>query len=166
MSKRTRILVTIFGGWFGLHKFMDKKIGMGILYFLTAGLFGIGWIIDIIKAVSSSNVKSLPENAHIHFRNNFLIVGENYECLKNKKLQRSSVIKNTNLNTPVHLERYFYKGVPAYMIVNSNTGLDLGVLSSGAASWLTDYYSKGEVFATLTDKFENSFHVDIVVYSK
>lgn len=49
MSKRTRILVTIFGGWFGLHKFMDKKIGMGILYFLTAGLFGIGWIIDIIK---------------------------------------------------------------------------------------------------------------------
>lgn len=49
MSKRTRILVTIFGGWFGLHKFMDKKIGMGILYFLTTGLFGIGWIIDIIK---------------------------------------------------------------------------------------------------------------------
>lgn len=49
MSKRTRILVTIFGGWFGLHKFMDKKIGMGVLYLLTVGVFGIGWIIDIIK---------------------------------------------------------------------------------------------------------------------
>ena len=43
MSKRTRILATIFGGWFGLHKYLDKHIGMGILYTFTCGLFGIGW---------------------------------------------------------------------------------------------------------------------------
>lgn len=30
------------------HKFYEGKIGMGILYLLTGGLFGIGWIIDII----------------------------------------------------------------------------------------------------------------------
>lgn len=51
-NKTTRILVTIFGGWFGLHKFLDHKIGSGVLYFLTGGLFGIGWIIDIVKALS------------------------------------------------------------------------------------------------------------------
>lgn len=52
-NKTTRILVTVLGGWLGIHKFMDKQIGVGILYLLTGGLFGIGWIIDIIKACVS-----------------------------------------------------------------------------------------------------------------
>ena len=54
MNKTVRIIVTILGGWFGLHKFIDKKIGMEILYLFTFGLFGIGWIYDIFKAFSSS----------------------------------------------------------------------------------------------------------------
>lgn len=45
---KTILLCTIFGGWFGLHKYMRKQIGMGILYTFTAGLFCIGWIVDII----------------------------------------------------------------------------------------------------------------------
>ncbi len=36
-----------FLGMFGVHKFYEKKIGMGILYLFTAGLFGIGWLIDV-----------------------------------------------------------------------------------------------------------------------
>ncbi|MCL2864768.1 MAG: TM2 domain-containing protein [Lachnospiraceae bacterium] len=31
------------------HKFYEGKIGMGIVYLFTGGLFGIGWIMDIIK---------------------------------------------------------------------------------------------------------------------
>lgn len=50
-SPTTRMLVTIFLGPFGVHKFMDGKIGMGFLYFFTIGLFGIGWIIDSCSAV-------------------------------------------------------------------------------------------------------------------
>lgn len=45
-----RFLITLFLGWTGIHKFMDKKIGLGILYLCTCGLFGIGWIADIIIA--------------------------------------------------------------------------------------------------------------------
>lgn len=30
------------------HKFYEEKIGIGILYLFTLGLFGIGWAIDII----------------------------------------------------------------------------------------------------------------------
>lgn len=37
------------------HKFYEGKIAIGILYFLTAGLFGIGWIIDIFILLSKSN---------------------------------------------------------------------------------------------------------------
>lgn len=36
-------------GYFGVHKFMEKKNGMGILYLFTMGLFGFGWIYDCIK---------------------------------------------------------------------------------------------------------------------
>lgn len=37
------------------HKFYEGKIGMGILYLFTVGLFGIGWIIDIISLLFKPN---------------------------------------------------------------------------------------------------------------
>lgn len=43
-------IFTVFG-----HKFYEGKIGMGILYLFTLGLFGIGWIIDIISLISNPN---------------------------------------------------------------------------------------------------------------
>lgn len=46
-----KFLVTLFLGWSGVHKFMEKKPFLGILYLFTFGLFGIGWSIDIIKAL-------------------------------------------------------------------------------------------------------------------
>lgn len=33
MNKTVRIIVTILGGWFGLHKFIDKKIEWGFFTF-------------------------------------------------------------------------------------------------------------------------------------
>lgn len=35
-----------FLGGIGAHKFYEGKIGMGILYLCTGGLFCIGWLID------------------------------------------------------------------------------------------------------------------------
>lgn len=37
------------------HKFYEGKIGMGIIYLFTGGLFGIGWIIDIILLLLKPN---------------------------------------------------------------------------------------------------------------
>lgn len=37
------------------HKFYEGKIGMGILYLCTIGLFGIGWILDIISIAGKPN---------------------------------------------------------------------------------------------------------------
>ena len=48
INKKTALILCIFLGWLGAHKFYEGKTGMGILYVLTMGLFGIGWIIDII----------------------------------------------------------------------------------------------------------------------
>lgn len=52
--------VTLFGGWFGLHKYMKKQIGIGLLYTFTFGLFCIGWIVDIIHAAKTSKVQNIP----------------------------------------------------------------------------------------------------------
>lgn len=66
-----KFLVTLFFGWAGIHKFMEKKVGMGILYFCTFGLFTIGWIVDTIKSgmevfKKTSNFKqSLPDEFEI-----------------------------------------------------------------------------------------------------
>lgn len=48
-NKKTALLLCIFLGLFGVHHFYVGKIGLGILYLFTGGLFGIGWIIDIIS---------------------------------------------------------------------------------------------------------------------
>lgn len=53
-SKTTALLLCIFLGEFGIHRFYVGKIGTGILYLLTAGLCGIGWIVDIIRIAVGS----------------------------------------------------------------------------------------------------------------
>lgn len=53
-SKMVALLLCIFLGWFGAHRFYVGKNRTGILYLFTFGLFGIGWIIDIILIVVGS----------------------------------------------------------------------------------------------------------------
>lgn len=45
------VLCLLFGG-FGVHHFYVGRIGKGILYLLTFGLFGIGYLIDLILIAS------------------------------------------------------------------------------------------------------------------
>ncbi|MBR5740268.1 MAG: TM2 domain-containing protein [Firmicutes bacterium] len=40
--------MTVLFGVLGVHKFMDGRIGMGLLYLFTAGLFCIGVAYDIV----------------------------------------------------------------------------------------------------------------------
>lgn len=47
-NKWIKLILCLFLGCFGAHKFYEGKKGMGILYLLTCGLFGIGWFVDLI----------------------------------------------------------------------------------------------------------------------
>ena len=42
------IICLIFGAY-GVHKFREKKIGIGVLYLFTFGLFSFGWLYDCAK---------------------------------------------------------------------------------------------------------------------
>lgn len=53
-SKIVALLLCIFLGVFGAHQFYVGKVGKGILYIFTCGLFGIGWFIDIILILCGS----------------------------------------------------------------------------------------------------------------
>lgn len=54
-NKWVTFFLCLFGGFLGLHKFYEGKIGMGILYLFTGGLFFVGIIIDIIAILGKSN---------------------------------------------------------------------------------------------------------------
>ena len=47
-DKWVSFFLCLFIGVFGAHKFYEGKILLGILYFFTAGLFGIGVVYDLI----------------------------------------------------------------------------------------------------------------------
>ena len=54
-DKWIAFFLCLFLGYLGIHKFYEGKIGMGILYLCTFGLFGIGAIIDLIAIVMKPN---------------------------------------------------------------------------------------------------------------
>ena len=47
-SKWAAFFLCLFLGLIGAHKFYEGKIGMGVLYIFTGGLFGIGAFVDLI----------------------------------------------------------------------------------------------------------------------
>lgn len=54
-NKWLAFILCLFFGYLGVHKFYEGKVGMGILYLFTMGLFGIGWLVDCIVLLFHPN---------------------------------------------------------------------------------------------------------------
>lgn len=46
-----KMIMCIMFGYFGVHRFMEGKIFTGIIFLCTYGLFGIGYVIDLIRII-------------------------------------------------------------------------------------------------------------------
>lgn len=53
-KRKTALLLCLFLGLFGAHQFYVGKVGKGILYIFTGGLFCIGWFVDLCKILLGS----------------------------------------------------------------------------------------------------------------
>lgn len=42
-------LLMVLGGWFGLHKFQEKRYFYGLFYLLTCGCFGVFYFWDLVE---------------------------------------------------------------------------------------------------------------------
>ena len=51
-DKWVTLLLCVFLGVIGGHKFYEKKFGLGIVYLFTYGFFFFGWIIDVLTILS------------------------------------------------------------------------------------------------------------------
>ena len=75
MTKNKGLLITIFGGWLGLHYFYKGEYKKGFLYLFTFGLFCIGWLYDIYKTFidvkNESNIKNTKKDAEAKNKNTF-----------------------------------------------------------------------------------------------
>lgn len=46
-NKWLAVVLCLFFGWLGVHRFYEHKTATGILWLCTGGLFGIGWLADL-----------------------------------------------------------------------------------------------------------------------
>lgn len=54
-NKWISFFLCLFFGYLGAHKFYERKTGIGFLYLFTLGIFGLGWIIDIVLILKKPN---------------------------------------------------------------------------------------------------------------
>lgn len=54
-NKWVSLLLCIFLGFLGAHKFYEGRVLLGVVYIFTAGVFGIGLVIDFFVLLFKPN---------------------------------------------------------------------------------------------------------------
>lgn len=141
------LLIAIFLGWCGGYRFYKKQILFGVVYLFTFGLFGIGWIIDIISAAKSINSPQSNSFSSIQ-----IVQGAFAECKKNPLKRRVEIIQQLSVGDPLNLEISYYENKPFYLVVDPKSTYDIGSLPKETSRLIRSDYQNARLFAVLTKK--------------
>jgi hypothetical protein len=73
-SKVVAYLLWFFLGFLGVHKFYLEKIGIGVLYLFTFGIFGIGWLVDLFILGGQVDIYNLKHRSMTEGNNQNVVV--------------------------------------------------------------------------------------------
>ena len=110
-NKKEKIIdfvLCLFLGYLGVHKFYEKKIGLGLLYLFTLGIFGFGWIFDTIKLLcnlinstkSNNETQEKTSNISIFDTNIAGVTFDNRQDLLQKCQLKQKVFIKWDKNNP------------------------------------------------------------------
>lgn len=145
------LLIAVFLGWAGGYRFYKKQTVPGIVYLLTFGVFGIGWVIDIIIAAAAYKKSKGPVVLTVDVKGAFA------ECKKNPSIRRKDVIKGLSVGAPLQLVTDFYEGKPYYLVCAGD--LDIGALPKEISGMIRGQYSNAHLSAEL---FKKDFDVPVI----
>lgn len=140
-----RTLIAVFLGWAGGYQFYQRKWLMGIIYLFTLGLFGFGWLLDIIKAVSADIRYNKPVVVNCEIRGTFA------ESKRNPKIKRKDILAEVPVGADLSIESASYKGAPFYLVCTED-GRDIGAVPSEINSELRGVAGDIRISAKLIDK--------------
>lgn len=164
----SEFLITLLFGCFGVHKFMQKKYGAGILYFFTLGLFGIGWLVDTITAftrmvnrkkqpsteqqsnIFSGGIQSSGKQLVKSFDTEIVGTFANCDLDPDADTDREEIIASFKPDSYIYLQYWEYEGKPAYYVCYQ--GLDAGNIPATLAKTLYEKYSDCEFVISLQGK--------------
>jgi hypothetical protein len=142
---------------------MKKKYATGVLWLLTFGVFGIGWIADTV--IAFKNISKTENNEQIFgggtrsFVKSFdtVIVGTFADCDLEKGEKREDWLAPVKPKWKLGLQYWEYKGKPAYYVLHPS-GVDIGNLRAGLAEILHNEYSDCEFEVTAIKKTFDEYH--------
>lgn len=142
------LIIAVFFGWLGAYRFYKKQNVIGIIYFFTFGLFGIGWVLDIISAYKEYKNQSETPVLMLDTR----VMGAFAECRKDENKKRADVIQNMNIGDKIIMETALYQGAPFFLVVDKNSNLDIGALPKDLSRQIKGIYKNPVFEAELTKK--------------
>lgn len=139
------LMIAIFTGWLGGYRFYKKQPIWGIIYLVSFGLLGIGWIFDIISAYKQMAAYKKPIVMRIEIKGSFA------ECKKNHKIKRYAVVNGLEIGTQLGVEIAYYEGAPYYQLLAPD-GLDIGAFPSEVSKDILKNIPNAKITAILVDK--------------